>query len=88
MRVVFDDAFTLEIMFDFEFCQSDPDREKFVPSLRIEPDLAPQLVICLVLDSHDLFPTIEVLTEKAVVFGGPALGSICPVRADSVEDFP
>jgi hypothetical protein len=35
-----DDAFDFKIVFDFEFLQSDPDCEQFVPSLRVEPDLA------------------------------------------------
>jgi hypothetical protein len=37
--IVFDDAFDFEIVLNVEFFQSDPDREKFVPSLRVEPDL-------------------------------------------------
>ena len=35
-----DDAFDFKIVLDIEFLQSDPDCEQFVPSLRVEPDLA------------------------------------------------
>ncbi len=36
-----DNAFDLEVVLDLEPRQSDPDCEKFVPSLRVEPVLAP-----------------------------------------------
>jgi hypothetical protein len=40
LGVILYDAFTFKVMLDVEPFESDPDCKKFVPSLRIEPDLA------------------------------------------------
>ena len=40
LGVILNDAFDFEIKGDLELLRSEPDREEFVPSLRVEPDLA------------------------------------------------
>jgi len=40
LGVILYDAFTFKLMLDVKPFESDPDCKKFVPSLRIEPDLA------------------------------------------------
>ncbi len=56
LRIILNDALDLKIVGYIEFFQSDPDCEKFVPSLRIEPDLALQIIHSLRLDFDDVFP--------------------------------
>jgi len=63
-------------MLDVESFQSDPDCKKFMPSLCIEPDLAFQIIHRFGLDPNNFFPILQVRTEQAVVFRGPALGSV------------
>ena len=42
--VVLDDALALEVVLDFEFLESGPDCEEFVPSFGVEPDLAAEII--------------------------------------------
>lgn len=42
--VIFNDALCLELVWDVEFFQSDLDCKEFVPSLRVEPDLASKII--------------------------------------------
>ena len=88
LGIIFDNGFHFEIVFDVEFVQSDPDREKFVPSLGVEPDLAPQGIHRLGFDTHVLFPLLVVGQKQAVIFGGPSLGAIGPIRTHRMQNFP
>lgn len=56
LRVILNDALNLKIERDVEFFQSGPDCEQFVPSLRIEPDLAFQILHRLCLHFDNVFP--------------------------------
>ena len=56
LGIILNDAFDFEFVVDFEFVQSGPDCEKFVPSLGIEPDLGLQIIHRLCLDLDDVFP--------------------------------
>ena len=56
LGIILNDALNFKIVGDVEFFQSDPDREKFVPSLRIEPDFALQIIHSLRLDFDNVFP--------------------------------
>jgi hypothetical protein len=40
LGIILNNTFTFKIVFDIESLQPDPDREKFMPSLGIEPNLA------------------------------------------------
>jgi len=73
LGIVFDDAFGFKVMLYVELFQSDPDCEKFMPSLGIEPDLAPEIIHGFGFGSHYFFPAVKILTEQAVVLSGPAL---------------
>ena len=53
-------AFNLEVGFDPEFLQSEPDREEFVTSLRIEPHLAAQVLHRLDFGADDFLPVFIV----------------------------
>ena len=86
--VVFDDAFDLKVMRNVELGQSDPDCKEFVASLRVEPDLAAQILHGLFLYLDDVFPTLVVAQEHAVVLAAPALAAVCPVGPDEVQNLP
>ena len=88
LGIILNDAFDFKIIVEFEFFQSGPDCEKFVPSLRIEPDLAPQVFHGFLFDLHDVFPVFVVGHEHAVVFRGPAFGAVGPVRTHQVQNLP
>jgi hypothetical protein len=88
LGVILNDAFDFEIEGDFELLRSEPDREEFVPSLRIEPDLAFKVLHGLHLNLYDMLPCWVVSHEHAVVFSRPSFGAICPVRAHRMKDFP
>ena len=77
--VVFDDAFDFKVMLNVEFCQSDPDCEKFVPSLGIKPDFAAQIIHRLGLDPDNMLPSIKILAKQAVVLSRPTFRSVGPV---------
>ena len=79
-----DNAFDFKLMLDLELLQSDPDREQFVPSLGIEPDLAAQVIDGLGFDPHNFFPVCEVGHEHAVAFSRPSLGTVSPIRTGQV----
>lgn len=72
LGVVLNDAFDFEIGFELEFFQSGPDCKEFVPSLRIEPDLAAQVLHGLFLHLDNVFPAFVVTQEHAVVLSCPA----------------
>jgi len=84
LGVVFDNAFDFEVVGNIEFVQSDPDREKFVPSFGVEPDLAPQGFHRLGLDADVLLPAIKIGQKEAVVFRRPTVGTIGPVGTDQM----
>jgi hypothetical protein len=84
LGIVLNDTFALEIVLNVESLQSDPDRKKLMPSFRIEPDLAFEIIHCFGLDPNDFLPVFQVRTEKTVVFSCPALGAICPVGPHKV----
>ena len=71
LGIILNDALTLEIMLDVESLQSDPDRKKFVPSLRIEPDLTFEIIHGFGLDPNNFLPILQIRAEKAVVFSCP-----------------
>jgi len=56
LGIILNDALNFKIIGDVEFFQSGPDCEKFVPSLRIEPDFAFQILNRLDLDFDNMFP--------------------------------
>jgi hypothetical protein len=84
LGIILNDTFTFKIVFDIESLQSDPDREKFMPSLGIEPDLALEIIHGLGLDPNDFFPVFQIRTEQTIVFGSPSLGTVCPVSTDQM----
>ena len=54
--VKLNNALDFKIVRDLEFCQSGPDCEEFVPSLRVEPDFTAQVLHSLYLGPYNLFP--------------------------------
>jgi len=88
LRIVLDNALDLETGFDAEFLQSGPDCEEFVPSLRIEPHTASQIMHRLGLDLHDMLPAFVVGQKHAVIFCGPSFGAVGPIGSDKVENLP
>ncbi len=86
--VVLNDALDFEVEIYLEFFQSGPDCEKFVPSLGIEPDRAPEILHRFCFYTHDFFPVFVVGHEHTIVFGRPALGPVSPISPDKIEDFP
>ena len=86
--IVLDNAFDLEVVRDVEFFESGPDCKEFVASLRVEPDLAAQIIHRLCLYPDDMFPGCIVCKEHAVIFRGPPLGTVGPVSPDFIENFP
>ena len=79
LGVILNDAFNLEVIGNVEFLQSGPDRKQLMPSFRVEPDLAAQILHRLDLGPHNVFPAFIIAKEHAVVLRSPALGSVCPV---------
>jgi hypothetical protein len=61
--IVVKDTVDLKIVRDFEALQSGPDCEEFVPSLRVEPYLAVQVVDRLGLGADDALPILFVRDE-------------------------
>jgi len=72
LSIVLNDAFALKVMLNVESLQSDPDSKKFVPSFRIEPDLAFEVINRFGLDPNNFFPVLQIRTEETVVFRCPA----------------
>ncbi len=70
-RVILKNAFDFKFVRDIEFLQSGPDCEQFVPSLRIEPNLAAQIVSRLCLGADDMLPILFIRDEHAVIFPRP-----------------
>ena len=79
LGIILDNALALKIVLDVEFFQSDPDCKKFVPSFRVEPDLALKIIHCFGLDLYDMLPTLVIRQKHAVVFSRPSLGTVSPV---------
>ncbi len=88
LGIILNDAFDLEVGLDIEFLQSEPDCEKFMASFRVEPDLATQILHGLDLCAYDMFPVFVIGKKHAVIFRGPAFGTIGPVRSCQMQDFP
>ena len=81
LGIVLNDALDFEIEIEVELLRSGPDREQFVPSLGVEPDLAAQVLHRFLLDLHDVLPVFVIGHEHAVVFRRPTLGAVSPVGA-------
>ncbi len=88
LGIKLNDALNFKIGFDPEFLHSEPDCEKFVPSLRIEPDLAAQILHGLDLCFDDMFPIFIVGQEHTVILGGPSFCAIGPICTGQVQNFP
>ena len=84
LGIILNNALALKIVLDVEFFQPDPDCKKFVPSLRVEPDLALEVIYCFGLDRHNMFPTLIIRQKHAVVFRRPPLGAVGPVGSHQV----
>jgi hypothetical protein len=54
--ITLNNRYDLKIVRNVEFFQSGPDREEFVPSFRVEPIPAAQVIDSLGLDSYNVFP--------------------------------
>ena len=88
LGVILDNAADFEVVGNLEFFQSGPDCKEFVPSLRIEPDLAAKILHGLHFGSDDVLPGIVVGQEHAIIFGSPSLGAVRPVGAHLVQNLP
>ncbi len=84
LGIILNNALALKIVLNVEFFQPDPDCKKFVPSLRVEPDLALEIIYCFGLDRHNMFPTLIIRQKHAVVFRRPSLGAVSPVGSHQV----
>jgi hypothetical protein len=84
LGIILDNALALKIGLNVEFIQSDPDCKKFVPSFRVEPDLALEIIHCFGLDLYNMLPTLVIRQEHAVVFRCPSLGAVSPVGSHQV----
>ena len=84
LGIILNNALALKIVLNVEFFQPDPDCKKFVPSLRVEPDLALEIIYCFGLDRHNMFPTLIIRQKHAVVFRSPSLGAVSPVGSHQV----
>jgi hypothetical protein len=56
LGIILIDIFDFKIVFEVEFFQSGPDRESYVPSLRVEKYLTPQLICLIHRGSGNFFP--------------------------------
>jgi hypothetical protein len=84
LGIILNNALALKIVLDVEFFQPDPDCKKFVPSLRVEPDLALEIIHCFGLDFYNMLPTLVIRQKHAVVFRRPSLGAVSPVGSHQV----
>ena len=84
LGIILDNALTLKIVLNIEFIQSDPDCKKFVPSFRVEPDLALEIIHCFGFDPYNMLPTLVIRQKHAVVLRGPPLGAVGPVGSHQV----
>lgn len=84
LGIILNNALALKIVLNVEFIQSDPDCKKFVPSLRVEPDLALEIIHCFGFDLYNMFPTLVIRQKHAVVFRRPSLGAVSPVGSHQV----
>ena len=81
LGIILDNALALKIVLNVEFIQSDPDCKKFVPSFRVKPDLALEIIHCFGLDLYNMLPTLVIRQKHAVVFRCPSFGAVSPVGA-------
>lgn len=88
LGIQLNNGFDFKVVRDVEFFQSCQDCKEFVPSLGVEPDFTAQILHCFHLGSDNFFPVLIICGKQAVVFSSPALGSISPVSACQVHDFP
>jgi hypothetical protein len=88
LGVILNNAFDLEIKGNLELLRSEPDREEFVPSLGVEPDLAFKILHGFHLGADNMFPCLVIRHKHAIIFSGPSFGAVCPVSAHGMEDFP
>ena len=79
LGIILDSALALKIVLDVEFFQSDPDCKKLVPSLRIEPDFALEIIHCFGFNLYNMLPTFVICQKHAVIFRSPSLGAVSPV---------
>ena len=84
LGIILNNALALKIVLNVEFFQPDPDCKKFVPSFRVEPDLALEIIHCFGLDLYNMLPTLVIRQKHAVVFRRPSLGTVSPVGAHQV----
>jgi hypothetical protein len=56
LGIILNNTFDFKVIRNVEFFQSGPDCKEFVPSFRIEPDLAAQILNGFGLDLHNMFP--------------------------------
>lgn len=88
LGIALNNASDFKIVRNIEFFQSGPDCKEFMPSLGIEPDLALQIIHGLGLDFDDMFPPVVFSQKQTIVFSGPSLGTVSPVRPCQMQDFP
>ncbi len=88
LRIILNDAFDFKIVGNVELFQSRPDCKQLVPSFGIEPDLALQVIHGLGLDLDDMLPVVVFSQKHAIILCRPALGAICPVCANQMQNFP
>ena len=79
LGVVLKDAGNFQVGLDFVFLQSFQDRISDMASLRIEIDLAPEILGLFDAGSGNMFPPLVIGQEHAVVFPAPSLGAVSPV---------
>jgi hypothetical protein len=82
------DALNFKIIFNVEFLQSEPDCEELVPSFRIEPDLAAEILHGFDFRAHDMLPGFIITQEHTVIFSRPPFGAVCPIHTRFVQYFP
>ena len=86
--ITLNDGYDFKLVRNIEFLQPGPDREEFVPSFRVKPILAAQIVNGLGFDSYNVFPRIPIFHEHTIVFCCPSLGAVGPISADDMQDLP
>jgi len=86
--IIFDDAFELKPVGYVKPLQSGPDSIKLMPSLRIEPDTAPEFIHGPGFGAHDAFPAAFIGQKHAVVFRSPSLTAVSPGRTDPMQNLP
>jgi hypothetical protein len=88
LGIVLDNTSGFKVVWNIEFFQSDPDCEKFMPSLGVEPNLAAEIIHGFGLYPHNIFPVFKIRTEQTIVFRSPSLWSHKSSQPHRVKDFP